>query len=58
MSRPESPTAPGGRPRVAHTKLFFFHDLRFESLLSGEQVVDSSEVSVSDLSEMGSKVTE
>ena len=44
MSHLESPTAPGGRPRVAHTKRGFFHDLQFESLLSGNQVVDSSEL--------------
>ena len=37
-----APTAPGDRPKAAHTKLLFLYD----SLLSGDQVVDSSELSV------------
>ena len=37
----QAPTAPGGRPKAAHTKLLFFHDL---SDAGGEQVVVSSDL--------------
>ena len=45
-NRFRTPTAPGDRSRVAHTELHFFHDLSDESALSGDQVVDSSELSL------------
>ena len=32
------------RPWAAQTELRFFHDLSYDSLLSGHQVVDSSEL--------------